>query len=64
MTAVWKIGYLKISSHKNIIKYFDTFKFERHLYCVMEYMNAGTLASLIATSYKLINEDIIAIIRD
>ena len=57
-----EIGHLKISSHRNIIKYYETYKFENIIYCIMEYMNAGTLASLIAANFKSMTENIIAYI--
>lgn len=57
-----EIMFMKMSQHKNIIGYIESYIVNNVLWCVMEYMEAGDLTELIRTSRKIMSERHIAII--
>ena len=57
-----EITFMKMSKHKNIISYIDSYIVGNVLWCVMEYMEAGDVTELIRCSRKLMHERHIAII--
>ncbi|GIL49282.1 hypothetical protein Vafri_5411 [Volvox africanus] len=46
-TVMGEIDLLKTLNHKNIVKYIGSFKSRTHLYIILEYMENGSLASVI-----------------
>lgn len=65
-TAIYKIkieiALMKLASHKNIVKYFDSYVFSGCLFMIVEFLNAGCLTELIYNYFKKLNENIIAFI--
>ncbi|KAL4452909.1 hypothetical protein ABPG74_002474 [Tetrahymena malaccensis] len=57
-----EMAIMKICQHKNIVRYYETFKFMSCLFMVIEYMNGGSLTEIIYQNFKTIPEDIIAYI--
>lgn len=46
-SVMGEIELLKTLNHKNIVKYIGSFKTRTHLYIILEYMENGSLASII-----------------
>lgn len=49
-SVMGEIDLLKTLNHKNIVKYIGSFKTRAHLYIILEYMENGSLASVIKPS--------------
>lgn len=57
-----EMAIMKICQHKNIVRYFETFKYMNCLFMVIECMNGGALTEIIYQNFKTIPEDIISYI--
>jgi serine/threonine protein kinase len=57
-----EIELLKNLNHKNIVKYVGSFKTRTHLYIILEYMENGSLASVIKPSkFGAFSESLVAV---
>lgn len=61
-TVMGEIELLKTLNHKNIVKYIGSFKSRTHLYIILEYMENGSLASVIKPNkYGTFSESLAAV---
>jgi serine/threonine protein kinase len=60
-SVMGEIELLKTLNHKNIVKYLGSFKTRTHLYIILEYMENGSLASVIKPNrYGVLSEALAA----